>query len=69
MRKVNPLERLFLSKRGIAKMDVWDKPRPKKLGPARPLTPKQKAVAKAKAKAKGQKYPSLVANMRAARTK
>jgi len=46
---------------------VWDKPRPKDLGKSKPLTPKQKAMAKREAKAKGQVYPSLVANMNAAK--
>ena len=47
---------------------VWDKPRPKGLGPSKPLTSAQKAKAKAAAKKAGQKYPSLVANMRAAKS-
>ena len=37
--------------------------------PAKKLTPAKKAAAKAEAKRKGQTYPSLVANMRAARGK
>lgn len=45
---------------------VWEKPRPKGLGKPKALTPKQKASARAEAKRKGQVYPSLVANMRAA---
>jgi len=49
--------------------EVWNKPRPKGLGKPTKLTPAQKAKAKAKAKASGQVYPSLVANMRAARSK
>lgn len=48
---------------------VWDKPRPKGLGKSKPLTPAQKASAKAAAKAAGRKYPNLVDNMRAARKK
>jgi len=45
---------------------VWEKPRPKNLGKSTPLTPTQKASAKAAAKAAGRKYPNLVDNMRAA---
>ena len=48
---------------------VWEKSRPKDLGPSKKLTPAKKASAKAEAKRKGQVYPSLVANMRAARSK
>jgi hypothetical protein len=50
-------------------MQVWDKPRPKSLGKSKPLTPEQKAGAKAAAKKAGRKYPNLVDNMRAARSK
>lgn len=50
-------------------MKVWDKPRPKSLGKSKPLTPGQKAEAKAAAKKGGRKYPNLVDNMRAARKK
>jgi len=46
---------------------VWDKPRPAKLGKPKALAPKQKASAKAAAKAAGRPYPNLVDNMRAAR--
>jgi hypothetical protein len=45
---------------------VWDKPRPKGLGKPKPLTPEQKAKAKAAAKKAGRKYPNLVDNMKAA---
>jgi hypothetical protein len=48
---------------------VWDKPRPKGLGPSKKLTAAQKAGAKAAAKKAGRKYPNLVDNMRAARSK
>ena len=51
------------------KKEVWDKPRPKGLGAPKKLTPAKKAAAKAEAERKGQTYPSLVANMRAARKK
>lgn len=42
----------------------WKKPAPKNNRPDK-LTPQQKAGAKARAKAAGQRYPSLVANMNA----
>lgn len=51
------------------KKEVWDKPRPKGLGDPKPLSPAQKQKAKAIAKKSGTKYPSLVANMQAARKK
>ena len=46
---------------------VWDKPRPRELGKSKPLTPEQKAKAKAAAKKAGRKYPNLVDNMNAAK--
>lgn len=46
---------------------VWEKPRPKELGKPKPLSPKQKASAKAAAKKAGRPYPNLVDNMRAGR--
>ena len=49
--------------------EVWDKPRPKKLGKPEPLSSKEKASAKAAAKAAGRPYPNLIDNMRAARSK
>jgi hypothetical protein len=49
--------------------EVWDKPRPKGLGKPKALSKAQKAKAKATAKAAGQAYPSLVANMNAAKGK
>ena len=49
------------------KKEVWDKPRPKGLGKSKKLSPSAKAAAEREAKAKGEKYPSLVANMRAAK--
>lgn len=51
------------------KKEVWDKERPKSLGKPKALTPAKKSAAKAEAKRKGQVYPSLVANMRAAKSK
>ena len=47
--------------------DVWNKSRPKGLGSPKPLSPSQKASAKAAAKKAGRPYPNLVDNMRAAR--
>lgn len=47
--------------------EVWDKPRPKKLGKPKKLSPAKKASAKAAAKAAGRSYPNLVDNMRMAR--
>lgn len=49
--------------------EVWDKPRPKKLGKSKPMDAAKKAKAKAMAKAAGRPYPNLVDNMRAARSK
>lgn len=51
------------------KKPVWDKPRPKSLGKSKPLSPSQKASAKAAAKVAGRPYPNLVDNMRAAKKK
>jgi hypothetical protein len=51
------------------KKPVWDKPRPKGLGKSTPLTPAQKAKAKAAAKKGGRRYPNLVDNMRASKGK
>lgn len=48
-----------------SKKPVWEKPNPKKK--STPLSPAQKAKAKAAAKKAGRKYPNLVDNMRAAR--
>ena len=47
--------------------EVWDKPRPKKLGAPEPLSTAKKASAKAAAKAAGRPYPNLIDNMRAAK--
>jgi hypothetical protein len=49
--------------------EVWEKPRPKNLGPSKPMTPAKKAKAKAMAKAAGRPYPNLVDNLRATRSK
>jgi len=48
-------------------MAIWTKPRPKSLGKSKPLTPQQKAKAKATAKAAGRPYPNLIDNIRAAK--
>jgi len=48
---------------------VWERKRPKGLGKSKPLSDKQKASAKASAKAAGRPHPNLVDNMRAARKK
>lgn len=42
------------------KKAFWDKPNPKKK--STPLTPQQKARAKARAKAAGRPYPNLIDN-------
>ena len=49
--------------------EVWSKPRPKDLGTPKKLSPAKKAAAKAAAKAGGRRWPNLVDNMRAARSK
>lgn len=53
----------------MATKPVWDKPRPKDLGPSKPMSGPQKSAAKAAAKKAGRPYPNLVDNMRAARKK
>jgi len=50
----------------VKKKEVWDKPNPKKK--STPLTDKQKASAKARAKKAGRPYPNLVDNMAASRS-
>jgi hypothetical protein len=47
----------------MAKTPVWKTPAPKKT--STPLTAKQKASAKARAKAAGRPYPNLIDNMAA----
>jgi hypothetical protein len=47
--------------------EVWNKPRPKKLGEPKEMSSDKKAKAKAMAKAAGRPYPNLVDNMRAAK--
>ena len=49
------------------KKAFWDKPNPKKK--STPLTPAQKARAKAMARAAGRPYPNLVDNAAAKRKK
>ena len=51
------------------KKEIWDKPRPEKLGKPKPLSPKKKSAAKAAAKAAGRPYPNLVDNAAIARKK
>ncbi len=51
------------------KKPVWDKSRPKDLGPSKKLSPEKKAAAKAAAKKAGRPYPNLIDNMRAAKGK
>ena len=65
VRKDNPNDVEVYKKGG----DVWDKPRPKKLGKPKTLTAGQKAKAKAAAKAGGRPYPNMVDNIRAAKGK
>jgi hypothetical protein len=49
--------------------EIWDKPRPAKLGKPKPLSQKKKTAAKAMAKKAGRVYPNLVDNLRAAQKK
>lgn len=49
------------------KKPIWDRTRPKSLGKSKPLSPSQKASAKAAAEKAGRPYPNLIDNMRAAR--
>jgi len=51
------------------KKEIWDKPRPAKLGKPEPLSQKKKTAAKAMAKKAGRVYPNLVDNLRAAQKK
>jgi hypothetical protein len=51
----------------VKKTAFWDKPNPKKT--SKKLTDKQKAAAKAKAKAAGRPYPNLVDNAAVAKKK
>ena len=48
---------------------VWDKARPKDLGPPQKLSPAKKASAKAIAKRAGRPYPNAIDNIRAASKK
>lgn len=63
VRKDNPNDVTMYAKGG----EVWDKARPKNLGPSKALSPAKKAAAKAAAKAAGRPYPNLIDNMRAAK--
>lgn len=51
------------------KKEIWDKPRPAKLGKPKLLSPKKKAAAKASAKAAGRNWPNWVDNIRQAKKK
>jgi len=51
----------------MKKQAFWDKPNPKKK--STPLTPAQKARAKARAKAAGRPYPNLIDNVGAKKKK
>jgi hypothetical protein len=51
----------------VVKKAFWDKKNPKKK--STPLTPSQKAKAKARAKAAGRPYPNLVDNAAVAKKK
>jgi hypothetical protein len=51
----------------MKKKAFWDKPNPKKK--STPLTPSQKARAKARAKAAGRPYPNLIDNAGARKKK
>ena len=51
----------------MTKQAFWDKPNPKKK--STPLTPAQKARAKARAKAAGRPYPNLIDNAGARKKK
>ena len=52
---------LVFTRRSVAaKKAFWDRPNPKKK--STPLTPAQKAAAKARAKKAGRPYPNLIDN-------
>lgn len=48
---------------------IWEKKRPKDLGPSKKLSAVKKSQAKKMAKAAGRPYPNLVDNMAAAKKK
>jgi hypothetical protein len=62
-RKDDPNDVDYYAKGG----EVWDKPRPKKLGKSKELTEDRKAQAKSRARRAGRAYPNLIDNMWAAR--
>jgi len=47
--------------------EVWEKPRPKRLGESKPLSDAKKRNAMRSAKRAGRPYPNLIDNMMAAR--
>jgi hypothetical protein len=49
--------------------EIWEKKRPKDLGPSKKLTPQQKESAKRMAEKAGRPYPNMVDNIRAAMKK
>jgi hypothetical protein len=49
--------------------EVWDKPRPKKLGEPEKLSSAQKAAAMRRAKAAGRPYPTLRDTLLSAKAK
>lgn len=51
------------------KKEIWDKPRPAKLGKPKPLSPKKKTAAKAMAKKAGRPWPNLIDVMRVSKKK
>jgi hypothetical protein len=56
-----------MAKKKNSKSAPWDRPNPRKK--AKKLSPKAKSAAKARARRAGRKYPNLVDNMRAARSR
>lgn len=49
--------------------EIWDKPRPSKLGKSKPLSSKKKTAAKAMAKKAGRPWPNLVDVIRVSKKK
>ena len=59
---------MTMPKKAKASTPPWDKPNPtKRAGGSKPLTPEQKAQAKARAAKAGRPYPNLVDNLAVAR--
>ena len=53
----------------MTRKEIWDKPRPAKLGKPKALSPAKKKAAKAMAKKAGRRWPNLIDNMMAAKKK